>query len=493
MDKTKENTADLHSPQTDVDDESVTSNLNAADPHPVPANAEHEQSLPATQTAEIIAPVLNTPTNDDQTNSPGVKTLGKPFIGLKLSDETARALGRITAPVGATLHLEKLVGGSAIAALQRAATFPVIPELERLQGITRSIASATRLFDDHSAVAKHIALLRSMDHSIARFATVALPQTNYERLFGNATFKHLIPLTQNLDRLKIGSIAENSILGAATKLLSRDLETNARMRESLERITSPWVSSVSPFNSVSGMVELQHLGALLKGGASFDEHVSRLARKGLGDWRDVEISRAVNPLETHSLYAKQGFNSDLTDFPSPAFYQGMAVANLGSDSLDLELFGPLTPAMDEAEEEEEARNCRAYQRVFQLENKLRQFIDECMTAKYGQNWPRKKLPQQVYEDLVSLKQKKKNGGYEVSLVQCTDFTHYALIITKKDLWAEVFQEKFKAKRIEDVRESFARMKPIRDVTMHSNSVSHEDWLCFRFEADRILAVISWQP
>ena len=112
-----------------------------------------------------------------------------------------------------------------------------------------------------------------------------------------------------------------------------------------------------------------------------------------------------------------------------------------------------------------------------------------MTARFGNVWF-KQLPADVKDNLEEVQKKKLKSGGDSTLIACTDFSHYTKIILKGDLWREVFSPLFGTRRKEDVQESLNRLKPIRDTAMHSNPVSHEDWVMLHFETDRLLKVIA---
>lgn len=237
---------------------------------------------------------------------------------------------------------------------------------------------------------------------------------------------------------------------------------------------------------------LVHMENLLRAGEPFSFNASKVFRQTLGDWRDPPFPHSIapprNPIE---VYAERGFDAGLIETPESIFYDELEDAGLDSTSLDLELYGPLIVPKSESLITAMQRNAACYQRMFQLETRLRQFIADAMLAHFGAQWL-KQLPEDVRVALKLVKSKK-GGADELDEndLKHTDFTHYEKVICRKDLWRVIFSAKFKTNRIEDVRESFTRLKFVRDTTMHCNSVSKEDLLTTITEGRRILNAIGW--
>ena len=119
---------------------------------------------------------------------------------------------------------------------------------------------------------------------------------------------------------------------------------------------------------------------------------------------------------------------------------------------------------------------------------LRRFIDEKMTHAFGSDWPKQRLPKDLYEKW----QEKKHtatlaGTKDWPLVAYADFTDYETVICKRDNWREVFSHFFN--RPESVRESLQRLYPIRLDTMHARPIAKEDELLLFVEVKRLVKVI----
>ena len=190
------------------------------------------------------------------------------------------------------------------------------------------------------------------------------------------------------------------------------------------------------------------------------------------------------------FYVSLGFDRALTDFPAPAFAQSLDIAGLRREPPSLvDRYGaPVARANDDDKEEGLARTNMAHDWLLRLETQLREFIDERMTRAFGTDWPKRRLPNGLYESWQEKKQKAKEaGGEEWSLVAYADFTDYERVICRSDNWREIFAAFFG--RPESVRESFQRLYPIRLDTMHARPITQDDELLLYVETRRLVKVI----
>ena len=190
------------------------------------------------------------------------------------------------------------------------------------------------------------------------------------------------------------------------------------------------------------------------------------------------------------FYADLGFNADLTDLPTPAFREGDEIADIRSEPPSLvESYGPPAPSSSATNEEAAfARTNEAHDWLQCLESHLRRFIDAQMTRAFGAEWPRHRLPNDMYDRWKTKKDAAaRMGRPECATVSYADFTDYIPVITRKDNWRQLFKGHFN--RREDVRESFQRLHPIRLDTMHARPISQDDELLLYVEVKRIMRAI----
>jgi hypothetical protein len=106
---------------------------------------------------------------------------------------------------------------------------------------------------------------------------------------------------------------------------------------------------------------------------------------------------------------------------------------------------------------------------------MRRFIDEQLTLAFGPDWPKRRMPPNLYDKWIDKKRKAlEAGGPDLPLIYYADFTDYSPIICKDENWRVVFAVFFR--RPENVRESFQRLHPIRLDTAHARLITQDDEL-----------------
>lgn len=279
--------------------------------------------------------------------------------------------------------------------------------------------------------------------------------------------------------------------GAVAAYARQQLSDVASQRDLVASISRPWMREMDAARSISALMELQGLGSALQSVQGFDSTLTAALRADFGDWRDrIAFPRSVfdDPVARTEFYVERGFNSALTDFPEEAFQESLVLFGLDVDTQDVTAWPETMHARDATEETAFRRTNKCHNYLQRLERRLRQFIDEAMTAQYGADWPKKKLTPQMLESWEGKKSRAENSGVILTMfIEAADFTDYEAIICRKDHWREVFQGRFK--RQESVRESFQRLYPIRLATMHARFVTKEDELYVLAESMRLLGAI----
>ena len=255
----------------------------------------------------------------------------------------------------------------------------------------------------------------------------------------------------------------------------------------LASMSSPWMRDLGEQRSASALLELHGLGNALRLVQGFDQGLTVALRADFGDWRDfIAFPEVVfeDPVARTNLYVAQGFNTALTDFPDLAFRESLVRSGLDDDP-------DWDSQIQEQDPEQEAdfkRANKCHGHLQRLERGLRKFIDQAMTAQYGANWPKNRLPPKVLEAWEFKKSRAESDGVVLTMfIDVADFSDYVDIICRKDHWREIFQVCFK--RPESVRESFQRLHPIRVATMHSRPVTKADELYTLAETLRLLSAI----
>lgn len=258
----------------------------------------------------------------------------------------------------------------------------------------------------------------------------------------------------------------------------------------MAHLKSPWLNLQDQLSSVAALTELHGMGHALASLPSFDNHVTAALRIDLGDWRRplaLDLAALLNPITRSELYIARGFDPALTDFPAPAFRDGLASAGLYEP--------PEVPDAEPESDETEAgfmRTNEAHNRLMRFEYHLRLFIDDAMTLAVGPDWIKHRVPEPMR---TAWEDKKKRGlaagEAEQPLIGYADFTDYVAIIIRRDNWRDVFGAMFQHKP--SVEESFRRLYPVRICTMHARPITADDALFLLVELKRLNKVIGFEP
>ena len=344
--------------------------------------------------------------------------------------------------------------------------------------------------------------MRSVASAIAELQTIPRIEINSPVA---AVFQQAQDLSEQFrSRFELPSIIARQKLLAdfqqnpLAEVMSRYVENANSIGRLMQSMTTPWLEAQERLSSVKGLAQIQGISSLLDRSSSFSEQLSNALRVDLGDWRD-RITFPKTALEDVGarveFYENLGFDASLTNFPAEAFQEALTESGLRREPPSyIELFAP--PIVQEDEEEEEVeeveplfeRTNKAHLWLLRLETHLRRFIDETMTHKFGEDWPRRRLPNGLYEEWAEKKQKAEQEGRTARpLVAYADFTDYERVICRRDNWREVFARYFR--RPDNIRESLQRLYPIRLDTMHARLIAQEDELFLVVEVRRMFNVI----
>jgi hypothetical protein len=265
------------------------------------------------------------------------------------------------------------------------------------------------------------------------------------------------------------------------------------IQRAVESMHTPWLDAENSLRSATSFVELQGIGSMLSRLPSFDDTITTTLRSYLGDWRDTITwpEPVLTDLSVREkFYVGLGFDTSLTDLPEPAFQESTEIAGLRQEPPVLvDAYGEPFPRADDSEGEKAlARTNKAHDWLMRLETSVRRFIDARMTAEFGEDWPKHRLPNNLYDKWISKREAAERAGRAtLPLVAYADFTDYVSVICKADNWREVFGRHFD--RPESVRESFQRLHPIRLDAMHARPIGQDDELLLYVEVKRLVRVV----
>lgn len=259
----------------------------------------------------------------------------------------------------------------------------------------------------------------------------------------------------------------------------------------LKHLSAPAMAISNLSNSISGYLKLEIIGTILLEQQTYEEKVVDAFRLEFGDWRDpITFREEASENTRRSLYEKQGFDEELVDFSDEGFGEIIEVTNIKRPLSEIEnIFGPLIPEgmSDRASTSEHER--QAYDWLRSLETAIRIFIDKVMHRAFGEDWPKHRLPNNLYKDWCEKRHQSTQNGYPPRpIIDYADFSDYLRIIEKKDNWSSVFSSYWV--RQEDIRESFQRLRAARNNTMHARAVLKEDLIIIYSEGRRVFQVLA---
>ena len=275
---------------------------------------------------------------------------------------------------------------------------------------------------------------------------------------------------------------------------SESFGVSKSFRQVVESMKTPWLDASDRLGSLERLVSLDRIGELSSRRSSFGPEVAEQLRRSLGDWRDtISWPESIwSDLGARAeFYVDLGFDADLTHLPAPAFHDATSATEVRDEPPSMvEAYCPSPPpAFDPDEEAALARTNEAHDRLQRLESQLRCFIDREMTDAFGSDWPTHRLPNGKCDEWKAKKDTAdRSGAPPRPLIAYADFTDYVLVICRRDNWDDVFEPYFERK--DGVRESFQRLYPVRNDTMHARPITQDDELLLYVEGKRLMRRIA---
>lgn len=269
---------------------------------------------------------------------------------------------------------------------------------------------------------------------------------------------------------------------------TRLMGLEASALEAAAGLRRPGLDQANAIASMSSFTELRSIGKAISLPDAYSDTVSEALRSSLGDWRDgvsgdPEALRGLS--DRTALYLERGLNPDLTDFPEEAFEEGLDASEIRGEPPPL-LVVYEAPVPGQGDDELEAgflRNNKAHDWLQRFETQIRRFIDEHMTAQYGADWPRSKLPNNMYDRWIDKQARDPHRDRHTRLIVYADFTDYEPLITRSDVFRDVFRPFFG--RVESFRESMFRLSLPRVEVSHARIITQDEALLFYAELKRL--------
>jgi hypothetical protein len=261
------------------------------------------------------------------------------------------------------------------------------------------------------------------------------------------------------------------------------LFADARMRQLADRITAPWADCNGLARSVDSLRALDGMSRILRC-QPFGESECVAMRLALGDWRQVTVPGLTDWEQRTAFYIEHGFDQRLTALPEPAFTQTLDIVlhrrrgRRQSPIIDDDVDGAVDRRMRESSEV-----------VVRFERRVRDFVLQVMTSRYGDRWMKQRVPPAVLERWRAKRadEEDKSRSRE-TIFEYADFVDYLEIILRRDNWSDLFEGIFGDK--EEISVSFRRLYPLRNEICHACRITKEDYLVLLLETRRIERAIN---
>lgn len=263
-----------------------------------------------------------------------------------------------------------------------------------------------------------------------------------------------------------------------------------QMLDVMGNIQQPWLFVDDPIRSIQSVQRLSDLGQILRDPNGYGPEASAALRWHIGDWRDQRLWEGdlLDDIDQRTdVYCEIGFDEQLTDLPEPAFREASTRVEVRTTLPVLTgLYGSSSESDTGSQFVENTQEAYAYLNAF--ERALRDLIEHEMTKHFGAEWPKRRLPDGMFEEWC----RKRNAACDAGLpserlIDFADFTDYKQIIMRKANWRDVFKACFR--RQEAVNEAFNRLHPVRLAVMHNRQIRRDDELLVYVETTRLFKIV----
>jgi len=233
--------------------------------------------------------------------------------------------------------------------------------------------------------------------------------------------------------------------------------------------------------SLVGFVRLSRLSDATHTVGPYAKPVSELVTSELGVGVTVEVDGT--PLERDAAAVAAGLSPDLIAFP-PAGYSGVVFAA----GFEFRLLGAPVPRPIEAADPSAAFHPLHGTMVVEVEQRLRQLVEDRLGALDGTAWVRRRVSETVRKRWTDRQAEERDAGRTVyAPIQYADFMDLADVIGQRNNWREAFEPVFRHR--DDFLLSLRRLHPIRKAIAHGRPLGRADVLTLVSEATRILGAL----
>ena len=226
---------------------------------------------------------------------------------------------------------------------------------------------------------------------------------------------------------------------------------------------------------------LSHLSHVVHSEEPFSPTVGKLLENEFGDITTPDLSDNADERDQAAMRA--GLNPELIAFPRTTYPRILFSAGFRLSFASV----PVPQAIEEPDAGA-AFDPHHWQVLNELEQRLRQVVEQRLKNLFGSNWTRQRVPQTVRERWLIRQQEDRADGRSVHAdIQYADFMDLVDVITRRDNWREAFQEIFVDPN--DISVSLRRLHPVRKALAHSRPLGRADVLTLVSEATRIFRAL----
>ena len=233
--------------------------------------------------------------------------------------------------------------------------------------------------------------------------------------------------------------------------------------------------------SAFGYKRLAHLGHVVSTEDPYSQPVADLIDHEPGDVNTTGSSDSAEKRDEAAMHA--GISPESIAFPSAT-----CETVLFSAGFRLSFASVSAPQAVESPDSDAAFNPQHWQILSELEQRLRQVVEQHLEKLAGSKWIRQRIPEAVRDRWMDRQNEDRADGRSVyPAIQYADFMDLADVITRKDNWREAFQAVFRDKN--DITVSLRRLHPVRKALAHSRPIGRVDVLTLVSEASRIFGAL----
>ena len=234
-------------------------------------------------------------------------------------------------------------------------------------------------------------------------------------------------------------------------------------------------------DSAIGFLRLSHLSRVLRTEKPFSRTARELIDREFGRVNNPELGDNVDERDEAAIRA--GLNPELIAFPHATYGQVLFEAGFR-----LSLAPAPVPQAIQKPDAGAAFNPKHWQLLNELEQRLRQVVEQHLKKLSGSRWTKRRVPQSVHQRWVDRQEEDRANGRPVyAAIQYADFMDLADLITRGDNWLEAFQAIFRDQN--DITVSLRRLHPIRKALAHNRPLGRADALTLFSEATRIFRTL----